>query len=142
MANPLGSAFYESLDRCLLAPGFLRRFYELFLASSPEVRAKFVNTDFATQSHLLGISLQMMLAAGYGSPGSTAELTRLGHIHGRKGRDIPPHLYRLWLDSLVAAAAEFDQPFSPELEMAWRQMLEPGIQTMIAAYEVSHAGPG
>jgi hemoglobin-like flavoprotein len=137
VANPLSADFYDSLDRCLLAPGFLTRFYEIFLASSPEVREKFRDTDFSRQTRMLRASLHMTLAAGYGSPEAPAHLERLAILHGKGGRNIGPHLYRLWLDALVQAASEHDPDFTPDLATAWRDMLTPGINILVAAYEAS-----
>ena len=135
MANPLASSFYDSLDRCLAAPGFLTRFYDLFLASSPEVRAKFQHTDFTRQRRMLSTSLHLILAASYGAPESHTHLARLASLHGKHGRDITPHLYELWLEALVAAASEHDPDFSPRLGDAWREMLRPGIDTLLAGYD-------
>ncbi len=135
MANPLFSEVYDSLDRCLLAPRFLTRFYDLFLASSPEVRDKFRHTDFTRQSRMLRASLQMILAAGYGAPESPGHLSRLAQLHSRHGRDIAPRLYDLWLEALIQAAAEHDPMFTATLAGAWRELLTPGIQVLIAGYD-------
>lgn len=138
MAHPLATAFYESLDRCLLAPGFLKRFYELFLASSPEVREKFKHVDMTRQRQVLHQSLKLTLMAAYGTPESTRGLSSLADTHSRQGRDIPPHLYALWLDALVQSASEHDPQFTPELGLAWRDMLGPTIQFLTSRYD---AGP-
>jgi hypothetical protein len=137
MANPLAGAFYESLDRCLKAPGFLKRFYEIFLASSPEVQQKFQHVDMTRQRRVLHQSLQLTLMASYGTPESTRGLLALADTHSRQARDIPPRLYDLWLDALVASAAEHDPQFSPELGIAWRDMLRPAIQFITARYDTN-----
>lgn len=141
MANPLATAFYESLDRCLLSPGFLKRFYEIFLASSPEVRLKFQHVDMARQRQVLHQSLKLTLMAVYGTPESTRGLLGLAETHSRKGRDIPPHLYELWLNALVEAASEHDTQFTPELRLAWRDMLQPAIQFITDRYDGSQGHP-
>ena len=51
----------ESLRRCNAHPVFLDLFYENFLASSPKVKEKFANTDFAKQKRALQASLNLML---------------------------------------------------------------------------------
>ncbi|HWA16613.1 MAG TPA: globin [Gemmatimonadales bacterium] len=135
MANPLASVFYESLDRCLLSPGFLKRFYELFLASSPEVRQKFQHVDMTRQRQVLHQSLKLTLMAAYGTPESTRGLQGLAETHSRQARDIPPHLYQLWLDALIKAAEEHDPQFTPDLVIAWRDMLTPAIQFIVARYD-------
>lgn len=135
MANPLSEEFNDSLERCLAVPGFLQRFYELFLESSPEVREKFRATDLVRQTRMLRISLYMVLEAGYGAPEATAHLERIGRLHSKHERDIPPHLYQLWLASLLAAVKEHDPRYAPATDSAWREMLAPGIASLIAAYD-------
>ena len=53
MFRPEIELFNDSLDRCLRRGGFFERFYELFLASSAEVRDKFLGTDFRRQRRML-----------------------------------------------------------------------------------------
>ncbi len=134
MANPMYEAFYESLDRCLLAPHFLTRFYELFLGSSAEVREKFQGTEFTRLTGMLRASLQMTLATGYGSPESAAHLERLATLHGPGGHNIQPHLYGFWVEALICAAQEHDPEFSPALEAEWRAMLAPGVRILTAGF--------
>jgi hemoglobin-like flavoprotein len=141
MANPLASAFYESLDRCLLAPGFLKRFYEIFLASSPEVQQKFQHVDMTRQRQVLHQSLKLTLMSAYGTPESTRGLSGLAETHSRQARDIPPHLYNLWLEALVASASEHDPHFTPELGLAWRDMLSPTIRFLTDRYDDPNASP-
>lgn len=135
MANPLAAAFYDSLDRCLHAPGFLKRFYEIFLASSPEVQQKFQHVDMTRQRQVLHQSLQLTLMAAYGTPESTRGLQSLAETHSRQARDIPPHLYDLWVDALVQAASEHDPQFTPELGPLWRDMLGPTIRFLTDRYD-------
>ena len=42
-----------SYGRCLLKDGFLNRFYEIFMASHPDIRPMFAHTDFTAQIGLL-----------------------------------------------------------------------------------------
>ena len=49
--------FNDSLERCTSDRRFLERFYELFIASSPEAAAKFAHTDFRVQKAALKVSL-------------------------------------------------------------------------------------
>ena len=55
--------FNDSLERCTSARRFLDRFYELFISSSPEVAAKFANTDFRVQKAAVKVSLYMIMAS-------------------------------------------------------------------------------
>ena len=76
-------AYVGSLTRCLGIPAFLDRFYEIFLASSPEVAEKFKDTNFARQKVALGQSLYLMVMA---AEGGEAAVLPAGECHdGAKG---------------------------------------------------------
>jgi len=129
-------AFRASLNRCLSNPNFLRRFYEIFLDSSEEVRQKFRNTDFPRQTRILADSLYMMAVAAQLESDSQAwgEMARLAKRHGREDLDIRPGLYDLWLECLLKAASVHDPAFSPAIEAAWRETLRVGIQYLSSRY--------
>ena len=125
--------FNDSLERCSGRPDFLRRFYVLFLASSDVVAKKFEHTNLRKQARMLKTSLYIMMLAGGGSE-RVVHLERLAKLHGRAELDITPELYDLWLDRLVQAVREYDPMFDREIEMAWRRVLEPGIEFMKSRY--------
>jgi len=122
--------FRASLNRCLATPDFLRRFYDLFLESSDEVKEKFRNTDFPRQTRILADSLYMMAVAGQLESDATAwkEMEGLAKRHDRSDLDIRPGLYDLWLECLLKAAAAHDPQWSPDIEAAWRETLAVGIR--------------
>jgi hemoglobin-like flavoprotein len=134
------SQVIDSFKRCQAKPGFLDRFYQLFLASSPRVAERFRNTDFERQKVMLRASLHTLLAGasdGGAVPGAgpiRAHLEHMAQRHGRLELDIPPDLYDLWLHCLVQAVSEHDPEFSDEVGNAWRQALRPGIDFMRAHY--------
>ena len=126
--------FNDSLERCTGRPGFLDRFYELFMASSEEVAAKFKHTDFRKQKKALRVSLYKMMLVREGNAGADVDLERLAQLHSRRQLDVRPELYELWLDRLIQAVREFDPLFSGESEKAWRNVMRPGIEFMKARY--------
>ncbi|MGE0759218.1 MAG: globin domain-containing protein, partial [Pirellulaceae bacterium] len=123
-----------SLDRCTARPGFLDRFYELFLASSGEVREKFKNTNFERQKEALRMSLYMMMTAHDWSTECDAHLEEIAERHSRHDLDISPHLYDQWLACLLQAVSEFDPIFDADVATAWTRTLQPGIQLMKSRY--------
>ena len=125
--------FNDSLERCSGRPDFLRHFYALFLASSEVVAKKFEHTDLRKQARMLKTSLYIMMLAGGGSE-RIVHLERLARLHSRAELDIKPELYDLCLDRLVQAVREFDPMFDREIELAWRRVLEPGIEFMKSRY--------
>lgn len=120
--------FNDSLERCTSHPNFLGRFYEIFLASSPEVAEKFNNTNFSRQKRVLKSSLYLLIFATEGKPEGVAHLNRMTELHGPGQLNIPAYMYDLWMESLLKAVAEFDIAFGPRVEKAWRSMLASGIE--------------
>ena len=136
MATSESETFRASLRRCLADTAFLHDFYELFMASSDEVRQKFKGTEFPRQTRVLADSLYIMAVASESKDDAIAwkELDRLAERHSRSGLDIRPDLYESWVECLIKAAGEYDPDFSPEIETAWRSSLAPGIAHLRSRY--------
>jgi len=128
--------FRESLKRCLASSGFLDTFYDRFVASSEEVRAKFRNTDLSRQTRMLADSLYVLANAALseeGSPGR-GSLPYIAARHSRSDLDVSPGLYDQWLACLIDTARLHDPDFAPEVEGAWRTTLGWGIEYMRSRY--------
>ena len=125
--------FNDSLERCSAKPGFLARFYSLFLASSDTVAKKFEHTDLRKQAKMLKSSLYIMMLASNESE-RALHLENLAKHHGRAGLAVAPPLYDLWLDQLLAAVEEFDPRFDAQTGAAWRRVLQPSIDFMKSRY--------
>ena len=115
--------FRDSLDRCRQREDFLDHFYDRFMASSDEVREKFARTDFDRQKQRLLEALRLAADVVDGDARAMRHLHERAESHGRHGLDIKPELYDLWLDSLMATAAECDPNFDEAIEEAWRSVL-------------------
>jgi hemoglobin-like flavoprotein len=127
--------FEDSLRRCNTDPAFLDRFYGRFLASSPKVREKFVDTDFVRQKHLLQASLQLMLVAARDDGSRPMPyLDEVAARHSASQLAIGAELYDLWLDSLLAAVREADPGWSPAVEQAWESVMTVGITYLLSRY--------
>ena len=134
--------FDDSLARCLSKHGFLDRFYDLFLASSPRVREAFANTDFAHQKKMLADSLSLMTSVSGAPADELEELDRVARRHGKHDLDISYDLYDLWLESLMQAVREFDGHFDRDVDRAWRNTLAEGIEFMESRHERRSLRPG
>lgn len=127
--------FGDSLGRCTANPGFEERFYEVFLASSPKVAAKFANTDFIHQRRALRASLHtMLLAVTEGKEGLDKQLGVLAERHSASDLDIGAELYDYWLDSLLITVQEFDPEISPDVQAAWEDVMSVGIGYLLSRY--------
>ncbi len=122
----------QSYGRCCASPDFFDKFYNNFLASSPSIRERFVNTDMRSQKDLLrsGIMNLVLYARGM----SDAKLRHLGQSHSRSALNIHPDLYGLWLESLLQTVKEHDLKVTTEDLVAWREVLEDGISLIKSYY--------
>jgi hemoglobin-like flavoprotein len=127
--------FNDSLERCTQNRSFMERFYDLFVASSPEVMEKFKFTDFRRQRRMLKASLYMLVFAAEGRPEGFVHMEEIAKKHGAGNLNVKPEMYDLWIESLLKTVSEFDRGFNPEVERAWRNMLHAGI-----SYMKSHSG--
>jgi hemoglobin-like flavoprotein len=126
--------FNDSLERCAGGRRLLNRFYKLFVTTSPEVAAKFANTDFSVQERAVKVSFYLIMSAIEQKPEGDVHLERIAALHSRKGLDIRPDLYDQWLDCLIQAVREHDPAFSEEIEQAWRSVMRVGIEFMKSRY--------
>ncbi len=121
----------DSFERCINDPLFLDKFYEIFLSSSDEVYQMFKNTEMETQKAMLMTSLVYMSNAHNDTLGL---LSKIANRHNKNNLKIKPHLYKLWLDSLVMAANSIDPLFDVNTEKLWRETLQSGIDFMVSRY--------
>jgi len=128
------TVYDESLKRCNTDPDFLDRFYDRFMDASPDVRARFANTDFVRQKRALRASLHMMALAAENDAGPARYLYDLALRHSRAQLDIGAGLYDHWLDSLIATVRECDPRFDAEVEAAWEKVMTAGIAYMVSHY--------
>ena len=125
--------FDASLARCNANPAFLDRFYAIFLASSPKVREKFAQTDFARQKAALQASFTAMLSAARDQTAG-AKLNDLAERHSSRQLNIGAELYDLWLDSLLAAVNECDPHYDAQVRDAWERVMMVGIGYLLSRY--------
>jgi hemoglobin-like flavoprotein len=106
---------------------FFVRFYELFLASSPQIRELFTHTNMARQVTMLRRSL-FEVVTFYVTGIVSEPLRRIAQVH--QHLNLNPAMYDDWVDALVATVREFDQDTDELTEYAWRLALTPGITYM------------
>ncbi len=127
--------FSRSLTRAVAADPdrFFSQFYDRFIPSSPEVTALFEGVDMKRQRKIIEASLAYMSEfAAFLT--KTDPLERLAERHSRRGIDVAPALYEVWLDMLVETVRESDPEYSDEVGLAWRVVMSPGIAFMKAHY--------
>ena len=122
----------QSYGRCCRSTSFFDTFYRIFLASSPEVRAKFANTNMQAQKLLLRQGIMNIVLHARGMPDT--KLRALGCSHSRKAMDIRPELYALWTDSLLKTIREHDAEADPETLNAWVAVINQGVSVILEEY--------
>ena len=120
--------FYDSYLRCVVSDqdGFFKRFYQLFIASDPEISKMFAHTDMERQISLLQESLLHMIDFS-NSRVANERMRQVATYHGSTEMNIPLHMFDLWMDRLIATVRERDTRFNAHIETAWRVSLAPGI---------------
>lgn len=126
------SRVMQSYGRCCANASFFDTFYENFLASSPVIRNRFVNTDMIAQRHLLRAGILNLVLYARGMPDT--KLRALGESHSRTGLDIRPELYDLWLEALVRAVKSHDSDARDEDLSAWYEVMGKGINLIKSYY--------
>ena len=127
--------FDASLARCHGCPSFLDNFYDIFLASSPNVKEKFAATDFVRQKRALRASLySMFLAARDGERTLERHLGDLAERHSSRSLNIGAEMYDLWLDSLLAAVKKCDPDYNAGVREAWEKVMMVGIGYLLSRY--------
>jgi len=124
------SRFEDSVNRCLSEPTFVRRFYDHFLHSDPEVLEKFEGVDLERQGIMLADSLRLVIGAAKGTEAGRKHLEHIAERHSARGLGIGARLYQLWLDSLIATAAGTDPEWEEGLTDTWQAALQPCIDAM------------
>ncbi|AJQ92840.1 hypothetical Protein YC6258_00790 [Gynuella sunshinyii YC6258] len=93
----------------------------------------FRNTDMQAQKSLLRSGILVLIMHARGMPDT--KVNALGKSHSRKALNVHPRHYAHWLDALMETLDRHDPEFSPTLEMAWRNTLQPIIDKISGMYE-------
>jgi len=62
-------------------------------------------------------------------------LVQVAERHSKRGVDVRPELYSVWLDCLIETVREFDPKFNGDVATAWRVVFSKGIEFMTSRYE-------
>jgi truncated hemoglobin YjbI len=132
--NPLTDPqelFNKSYERTVAVnPGrFFERFYQFFFAADPRVAELFGDASMERQKEVLEISMGYVIDYAV-SKRSTLYVGRLAQRHGPEEIGVPSELFDTWLECLLDAVREQDPGFDPDVESAWRTIMEPCITFM------------
>ncbi|MDH5380711.1 MAG: hypothetical protein OEW75_07665 [Cyclobacteriaceae bacterium] len=123
-----------SFGRACIKGDIIGRFYEIFLESHPAVKPMFKNTDFDKQKGLLKHGVNLIILYAKGSSSGVNGLTRIRDTHKKSKMNIDPRFYSYWKKSFIKAIKEYDSMFTPELEQAWTNVIEKGIEYISSGY--------
>lgn len=114
---------------------FFKRFYERF-SKPPEIREKMQGVDLNRQYDALRHSLLLMLEF-FMNKKAGEQLRKIAQRHNRRGLNIQPHMYDMWLDALIYTVEEMDPRQDRDVLLAWKLVLSIGITFMKDMYDRS-----
>lgn len=126
----------KSYGRCLVSHGgkkkFFDHFYEIFLASDPEIEKMFSQVDFAKQQVAIkrGISMMIMYAENNDSMAESV-LKGIRKSHSTDKLYVTARHYKIWEDCLIASLKDFDTEFSDEVEANWRSLVQETVSYLL-----------
>lgn len=121
--------FNDSYERILLEENdFFATFYQHFFAASEHIRYAFRNTDMDLQIEMLKDSFYYLMSFRVDKDASS-----FLHKLAKKHSDMPEVkkvMFDIWVTCLLEAVKEHDPQYKGDVEQAWRNMLEPGLEYM------------
>ena len=123
-----------SYQRCCERPGFFAAFHRNFFEACPAAVPRFAGTNFEWQHKLLRQAVGVLLVFPKEPEAEPTVLTRIAERHSRRDLAVPPSLYALFVDSLIATVEQHDPAFTPEVEPAWRSTAETVVAYTTSRY--------
>lgn len=114
--------FHQSLIRATADPAFFQRFYQGFVADSPEIAAIFHDRDMERIHKKLKTTLEMVADNAADKPGLGMYLEMLGRIHERL--NIHPVMFTQWRSALIQTAEDCDPEFNESIRQAWCAVID------------------
>jgi len=124
----------NSYGRCLGNGDLISTFYDIFLASDPEIKKKFTKTDFDKQKKLLRHGLNLMIMYAAESYAGKAGLKRIQESHNKHNLNIDPKYYMIWRQSLLKAIEKHDRLYNKQVKNEWLTVLDKGIDFIRSGY--------
>jgi hemoglobin-like flavoprotein len=126
-----------SYQRCCKFDEFIPSFYDNLFKASPEAKALFAETDFGVQIPLIKHAIGLLLIFPNHLDDHSPLLQRTADRHAKSDLAVPPELYPFWVDALMQAVQKYDTNYGADVEQAWREVMQPGIDYMIARYDAA-----
>ena len=138
MGTELANTVQKSYSRCIASGKLFDRFYDIFLATDPDIKERFANTDFDKQKKLLRHGINLMIMFSEDNLIGKSGIERIRFTHSKHKLNIPSPYYALWKSSLIKAISEVDNQFNAEIEHAWSKTLDVGIEHIKLGYDSAH----
>jgi len=134
LAQTFNDSYERVMNKSAKSGEFFSAFYVLLVGKSAEAASKFRDTDMDKQVRMLHASVSLLMVF-YGKDSQDDYLQKLAERHSKRGADIPPRLYSVWLDCLIETVGRFDPKFNADVATAWRAVFSKGIEFMTSRYE-------
>ncbi|WP_195742807.1 globin [Shewanella woodyi] len=113
---------------------FFSTFYEIFVSSSPQVKAAFKHTNMAKQNEMVRESFGFIICF-FVTKIADEQLVKLAIDHKDKFH-VDSELYAVFVNSVLAALEKIYPKYNNECAVAWRITMAPGIEFMKHIYDV------
>jgi len=127
-------AVQESFGRALFQGDVIGRFYEILLASHPDIPPMFHKTNFSKQRELLTQGINLMVLYAKGKAIGKSGLNRIRYTHNKSHYNIHPNLYKYWKESLIKTLLEFDEKINPEILISWNKVIDHSLKYIMEGY--------
>ena len=113
---------------------FVEAFMGTLVGASEEIRSKFTVAGRARMTNVLLPSI-LHLAAYSKTDAPSDALYDIARRQSRSERDIAPHLYDVFFNSLLWTVKKYDPEYTNEIGAAWKQALTRGLEYMKSMYD-------
>jgi truncated hemoglobin YjbI len=123
--------FNNSFERVIVPDSnkFYSRFYEILIATDPQIAELFTKVDMEQQIVMLKQSMTLVMSFS-ATLKPSSEMKKIAKLHGKGKLDIPAKYYDAWLDCMIKTVEEFDPKFDENIETSWRVLMAPGVAYM------------
>ncbi|PMH41390.1 hypothetical protein BCU68_15635 [Vibrio sp. 10N.286.49.B3] len=120
---------YESYQRCIEKPLFLKQFLEIFSGCNPKFSMMFENVDLERQERMIKAALILLFNAS-GVDGIRMLVKRLVQRHRDMGIHIQAEELDIWFDALLHTVEQHDPHYNDEIKEAWIKVFSIGLNAM------------
>ncbi|PLR52795.1 Globin [Chimaeribacter arupi] len=137
------TVFNDSYARITDSDGgdrFFNHFYQLFVHSTAEIEATFLEQDEAQLRKIVYKTFFFMLSVSSTHNVSNYLMT-ISRTQDAEGIKLPPAFYAHWRRAVLQTVRQLDPQCDEDIITAWAMVIAPGLEYMRRQAELFHAKP-